>query len=351
MGSPVPSPSRRAPPSRRSRRPRPGRHAAGGRRQRRRRRRLAADAAEPRHRADRAASAATTRCRRWPPPACIPPTCTAPDRPRRTTTPACGRRQTTPSSTAILFGHAAGIDVQRLSASTNLVAQLATAYNQRDSRARSPAAPPTSPRSARSRSPAWARRPAVLAQVNAYLRGQQHIDGGWNFGRVTTDAQRAAAGSADMTGAVLAALCETGAAANDPDVRAGLSFLEGRQDPATGALRERRLDRLGAVRPPRVRRRPAGRPLHHLREPHAGGLPALPAGAERGVPLRRRAQPLLDAERGAGAGRRGVLGRPAAARDRRRPALPRRRRPSPTARRRRTCWRSRTARETCACAA
>jgi hypothetical protein len=77
---------------------------------------------------------------------------------------------------------------------------------------------------------------AVLARVNAYLRIQQHTDGGWNFGRVANDAQRAAASSVDMTGAVLAALCETEATATDPDVRAGLSFLEGRQDPATGAF-------------------------------------------------------------------------------------------------------------------
>ena len=76
----------------------------------------------------------------------------------------------------------------------------------------------------------------MLARSQAYLRGQQHTDGGWNFGRVATDAQRAAASSTDMTGAVLAALCETGAGASDPDVRAGVSFLEGRQDPATGAL-------------------------------------------------------------------------------------------------------------------
>ena len=76
----------------------------------------------------------------------------------------------------------------------------------------------------------------MLAKANGYLRGQQHLDGGWGFGRVSTDAQRATAGSVDMTGAVLAALCETGAAANDPDVRAGLSFLEGRQDPATGGF-------------------------------------------------------------------------------------------------------------------
>jgi hypothetical protein len=38
--------------------------------------------------------------------------------------------QTTPSSTAILFGFSAGIDVQRVSPSTNLVALLATAYNR-----------------------------------------------------------------------------------------------------------------------------------------------------------------------------------------------------------------------------
>ena len=35
----------------------------------------------------------------------------------------------TPSSTAVLFGYAAGIDVQRLSESKNLVASLAGAYN------------------------------------------------------------------------------------------------------------------------------------------------------------------------------------------------------------------------------
>ena len=78
--------------------------------------------------------------------------------------------------------------------------------------------------------------PAGVLKANGYLRGQQHLDGGWGVGRVSTDAQRAAAGSVDMTGTVLAALCETGSAANDPEVRAGLSFLEGRQDPATGGF-------------------------------------------------------------------------------------------------------------------
>ncbi len=39
-----------------------------------------------------------------------------------------------------------------------------------------------------------------------------------------------------MTGAVLAAICETGAGTHDAEVRAGVAFLEGRQDPVTGAL-------------------------------------------------------------------------------------------------------------------
>jgi hypothetical protein len=141
--------------------------------------------------------------------------------------------QTAPSSTAVLFGHAAGLDVQRLSESTNLVAQLAAAYNADGSfgNGATNIAGFTALALARVGAPA-----GVLAKVNAYLRGQQHLDGGWNFGRVTTDAQRAAASSVDMTGAVLAALCETGAGAADSDVRAGLSFLEGRQDPATGGF-------------------------------------------------------------------------------------------------------------------
>jgi hypothetical protein len=132
-----------------------------------------------------------------------------------------------------MFGYAAGLDVQRLSESTNLVAQLASAYNADGSFGNGA----TNLTAFSALAIARAGLPAgVLAKVNGYLRAQQHLDGGWNVGRVTTDAQRATAGSVDMTGAVLAALCETGAAANDPDVRAGLSFLEGRQDPATGGF-------------------------------------------------------------------------------------------------------------------
>jgi Collagen triple helix repeat (20 copies) len=142
-----------------------------------------------------------------------------------------------PSSTAVLFGYAAGIDVQRVSESKNLVALLAGAYNRSGDlegsfgNGASNLVSFTALGLARVGAP-----PAVLARINDYLDGQQHTDGGWNFGVVTTAAQRAAASSVDMTGAVLAAICETGASTNDAEVRAGVAFLEGRQDPATGAL-------------------------------------------------------------------------------------------------------------------
>ncbi len=145
--------------------------------------------------------------------------------------------QTTPTSTGVLFGSAAGIDTQRLSASTNLVALLAATYNAGGALDGSFANGATNTTAFTALALARVGAPApVLARVNAYLRGQQHTDGGWNFGRVSTDAQRAAASGVDITGAVLAALCETGATVNDPDVRAGLSFLDGRQDPATGGF-------------------------------------------------------------------------------------------------------------------
>src|SRR4051794_188462 len=142
--------------------------------------------------------------------------------------------QATPSSTAVLFAYAAGIDPQRVSATTNLVALLGTAYNRADGSFGNGATNTTAFSAlalARVGPPA-----PLLARVGAYLRTQQHGDGGWNFGRVSTDAQRASAGSVDITGAVLAALCEAGADPGDADVRAGLSFLDGHQDPATGGF-------------------------------------------------------------------------------------------------------------------
>lgn len=144
---------------------------------------------------------------------------------------------TTPSSTAVLFGHAAGIDTQRLSATTNLVAALAGAYNAggelRGSFGNGAGniAGFTMLALARVGGP-----PAVLAAAHDYLRDQQHDDGGWNFGRVATDAQRAGASSVDATGYSLAALCETGSRTDDSAVRRGVALLRGRQDPATGGF-------------------------------------------------------------------------------------------------------------------
>ena len=144
---------------------------------------------------------------------------------------------TAPSSTAVLFGHAAGIDTQRLSATTNLVAMLAGAYNPTGELRGSfgngagNIAGFTMLALARVGGP-----PSVLAAAHGYLRDQQHDDGGWSFGRVATDAQRAAASSVDATGYSLAALCETGAAQDDPAVRRGVALLRGRQDPATGGF-------------------------------------------------------------------------------------------------------------------
>ena len=256
--------------------------------------------------------------------------------------------QTTPSSTSILFGHAAGLDVQRLSESTNLVAQLASAYNPDGSfgNGATNIAAFSALALARVGAPA-----GVLARVNAYVRGQQHLDGGWNFGRVATDAAARGGGQRRHDRRRAGGALRDGCGCQRPRRPRRSLVPRGPPGPGHRRLRERRLDRLGAVRPPCVRRRPAGRALHHRGEHDAGGLPAVPAGAERRVPVRRRAQPLLDAERGAGAGRRGVLGRPAAARGRRRPALPRRAGRRRRHADRRTCWRSRTARETCACAA
>ena len=112
---------------------------------------------------------------------------------------------TVPSSTAVLFGYAAGIDVQRLSESKNLVAALAAAYNPSGDLEGSFGSGAgnivafTALALVRVGAP-----PSVLARVNAYLDGQQHTDGGWHFGLVTSDAQRTAPGGVDMTGVVLA---------------------------------------------------------------------------------------------------------------------------------------------------
>lgn len=140
-----------------------------------------------------------------------------------------------PSSTGLLFGYAAGIDVQRLSATKNLVALLASAYNSGGDLSGSFAGGQIN---VAAFSLVGLNRvgtsPAVLRKINAYLESQQHNDGGWGLSRAVTPAQLAATGGVDVTGEVIAGLCETGTAADAPVIRAAVAFLEGRQDPATG---------------------------------------------------------------------------------------------------------------------
>ena len=246
-------------------------------------------------------------------------------RPRRTSTPASGRRQTTPSSTAILFGAAAGIDSQRLSASTNLVALLAGAYNRSGELEGSFGGGATNldgVQRARARARGRARAGARRGATPTCAASSTPTAAGTSAASAPTRSA-AAASSADMTGAVLAALCETGAAANDADVRAGLVAS------SRGGRTRRRARSATSTRP--AGRCPGSTPAASTRRagasrPRPGKTPAdyllSQQDAGRRLPVRRRAEPLLDAERGAGAGRRGVLGRPAAARGRGRPALP-----------------------------
>ncbi len=140
---------------------------------------------------------------------------------------------TTPSSTAVLFGTAAGIDTQRLAPQTNLVASLASAYNADGSYGNGGAGIQSFTTIAMARVGAPA---GVLAANQAFIRTQQHTDGGFNLSKVTTEALRTGPGDVDVTGQMLAALCETSAGVNDSDVRGALSFLRGRQDPATGGF-------------------------------------------------------------------------------------------------------------------
>ncbi len=135
---------------------------------------------------------------------------------------------------AILQARPTGLDLARLSASSNLVAQLASLHH-----AGGAYGPPSQfsltvfGLLAMARTPA---SPAVLAESAKTIRANRHDDGGWNFGLVTSDADRTAVSDIDVTGATLAALCESGATSRDPVVAGGLAFLRGKLDSATGGF-------------------------------------------------------------------------------------------------------------------
>lgn len=134
---------------------------------------------------------------------------------------------------AILVSRAAGLDPARLSAASNMPAQLAGLWNSSTGSFGNPSSNATAfgiLAMVEAPLPAWALEPAV-----SYLRRNQHDDGGWTFGTATSPAARALPGDPDMTGAALAALCEAGASAYDPDVAEGVEFLNSRLE-ESGAI-------------------------------------------------------------------------------------------------------------------
>jgi hypothetical protein len=135
---------------------------------------------------------------------------------------------------AVLVAHAAGLDPARLSASSNQPAQLAGRWNPAigsfgEASTNNTVFGLLAMRTAGL--PGWGLEPLV-----SFLRRNQHDDGGWNFPAALTPAARAEAGDPEMTGAAIAALCEAGLPAYDPDVAEGLGFLRALLTDATGGI-------------------------------------------------------------------------------------------------------------------
>lgn len=138
---------------------------------------------------------------------------------------------------AIIVAHSAGLDSARLAAGANLPAQLAGRWNSTTGSFGEASSNATAFGILALRMtplPAWALAPAV-----DFLRRNQHDDGGWGFAAAPTPADRAEPSEEDMTGGAIAALCEAGVPAYDPDVAAALGFLQARLANATGAVQYR----------------------------------------------------------------------------------------------------------------
>ena len=135
---------------------------------------------------------------------------------------------------AVLVAHAAGLDPARLSADSNQPAQLAGRWNPAIGSFGSPSTNDTVFGLLAMKTaglPGWGLEPLV-----SFLRRNQHDDGGWSFPAALDPITRAEAGDPEMTGAAVAALCEAGLPAYDPDVAGGLSFLRGLLTNATGGI-------------------------------------------------------------------------------------------------------------------
>lgn len=125
---------------------------------------------------------------------------------------------------ATLVSYAAGLDPARLSAASNMPAQIAALWDPPTGSFGAPSSNGTAfaiLALARTPLPSWALQPAV-----SYLRRNQHDDGGWEFGPATTPAARATPSTAEMTGAAIAAFCEAGVPAYDAQVAEGIEFLQ-----------------------------------------------------------------------------------------------------------------------------
>jgi len=135
---------------------------------------------------------------------------------------------------SVLVSNAAGLDPARLSATSNQPAQLAGRWN--------PALGSFGEASSYNTAfgilamkaaalPGWALAPAV-----SFLRRNQHDDGGWTYTAALTPAAQGEPSEEDITGAAIAALCETGVPAYDPAVSAALAYLRGRLVSGTGGI-------------------------------------------------------------------------------------------------------------------
>ncbi len=135
---------------------------------------------------------------------------------------------------ATLVAHAAGLDPARLSAESNLPAQIAGHWNAATG---SFGAPGTNASAfgvfalRTTAAPLWALEPTV-----AFLRRTQHDDGGWTWSGSTSPSAKAQPSETDMTGSVVAALCEAGVPTYDPDLATALTYLRGEMIDATGGF-------------------------------------------------------------------------------------------------------------------
>lgn len=135
---------------------------------------------------------------------------------------------------AVLVSHAAGLDPARLSADSNQPAQLGGRWNQAigsfgEASTNNTVFGLLAMKTAGL--PGWGLDPLV-----SFLRRNQHDDGGWNFPAALTPVARAEASDPEMTGAAVAALCEAGLPAYDPDVAAGLGLLRSLLNNSTGGI-------------------------------------------------------------------------------------------------------------------